>query len=46
MWRIEQNDFYQKYKAADNRVEAAQPALNIVSVKDVPDSLKSRMVKL
>jgi len=46
MWRIEQNDFYQKYKDADRRAEVVQPALNIVSVKDVPDSLKSRMVKL
>jgi hypothetical protein len=46
MWRIEQNDFYEKYSNADKRVEVTQPALNIVSVKDVPDSLKSRMVKL
>ncbi len=46
MWRIEQDDFYQKYSDADKRVEATQPALNIVSVKNVPDSLKSRMVKL
>ena len=46
MWRIEQDDFYQKYDAVDKNARATQPALNIVSVQDVPDSLKGRMVKI
>jgi hypothetical protein len=46
MWRIEQNDFYAKYDPADRRAEIDHPTLNIVSVNDVPDSLKLHMVKL
>ena len=46
MWKVDQDNFYEKYDAASRTAGVTQPALNIVSVKDVPDSLKSRMVKL
>jgi len=46
MWRIEQDDFYQKYDTEDKSVQVTPPTLNIVSVTSVPDSLKLRMVKL
>lgn len=46
MWKIEQDDFYEKYDASDRKAAVTQPALNIVSVNNVTDSLKSRMVKL
>jgi len=46
MWRIEKDDLYQIYDAADKTAEAKQPTLNIVALQNVPDSLKSHLVKL
>lgn len=46
MWRIEQDEFFQKYTDEDKKAGSAQPTLNIVTVGNVPDSLKSRMVRI
>jgi hypothetical protein len=46
MWKIEQDNFYEKFDESDRKAAVTQPALNIVSVNNIADSLKSRMVKL